>query len=164
MYVGNTDMVSQLSLPNGAKAQYSYDGLQRLTQIANTTSTNANISNYAYGYDSRDVRTYVEQTVGAEPVQRVNFSYDTTDQLVSEVSAETPTPELSQSYAYDAMGNRSGSTQGMRTNAVAASYHSNKLNQYTTINAAWNNGTETSTATQMVSVGEDEFFPALPRC
>jgi RHS repeat-associated protein len=162
-YAGNTGMVQQLSLPNGAKTQYSYDGLHQLTQIANTTAANANISNYTYGYDHREVRTYVEQVVGAEPMQRINFGYDTTDQLVSEVSAETPTPDLSQSYSYDAMGNRTGSTQGTGTNAVAASYQSNKLNQYTTINAAWNNGTETSTATltydasgnmtQMASVG-----------
>ncbi len=145
-YVGNTGMIAQLTNPNGTKAQYSYDALQRLTEIHNKTATNGNVSKYAYGYNNRDVRTYVEQTVGSDPMQRVDFGYDSTDQLISEVSAETPVPDLNRTYAYDAMGNRTGTQSVTTADTITNTYSANKLNQYTQIAAVWDGGNGTSTA------------------
>jgi len=69
---------------------YSYDALDRLEQIHNKTSGNANISRYEYSYNTRDVRTSVEQEIGSDPVQPIAFGYDTVDQLTSEISSDTP--------------------------------------------------------------------------
>lgn len=88
----------------------------------------------------------VEQTVGSDPMQRVNFGYDSTDQLISEVSAETPVPDLNRTYAYDAMGNRTGTQSFTTADTITNTYTTNKLNQYTQIAAVWDGGNGTSTA------------------
>ena len=126
-YDGVSSLVSALALPNGSSTNYTYDTLGRLSQIQNRKQNLSNISRYTYGYDTRDIRTFVEQQVGADPLQRINFGYGTVDQLTSEVSTEVPTPQVNNLYTYDAMGNRSSAqNSGQRT-----TYSRNGLNQYT---------------------------------
>ena len=160
-------MLSQLSLPTGAKSEYSYDAMQRLTQVSNKTSANANISSYAYGFDAanqpqRDVRTWVDKTIGNNATRRTSFSYDTVDQLVSEVLNEA-VPLTNKQYAYDAMGNRSASTNTTATSTFATSHQSNRLNQYRRVSTSWDGGANSSASslsydasgnlTKMASVG-----------
>jgi len=93
------------------------------------------------------MRTFVEQQVGTDPLQRVNFGYDSVDQLTSEVSTETPLPDVNTTYAYDAMGNRTQAQDSVQQ----TSYSSNRLNQvtgYTTTNL-------TTQATGSTTLGYD---------
>ena len=115
------------------------------------------LSKYAYTFDDsnhRDVRTSLgrqsrdtSNTLSA--YQTVNYSYDTvagsspsyissTDQLVGETSTEA-TPQVKMSYAYDLMGNRTGTTdQGAGIGGTVAQNNAttqtnNRLNQVTSV-------------------------------
>lgn len=116
--------------------------------MANKTSINANLSTFAYGFDAvntpqRGIRTYLDKTVGSNPTQRVNFGYDTVDQLTSEILSESGTPQWSKSFAYDPMGNRTMSQSVTSSDTVDNTYTSNKLNQVTAISASWGGGANT---------------------
>jgi hypothetical protein len=113
--------------------------VERLNSVVNRKSAglgNALISGYNYGYTDalhKESRSYVEQQVGSNPLQRINYSYDDVDQLLGEVSTET-TPKLSKTYTYDPMGNRltSGdSSQGVT--ASSTSYTHNNVNQLSSL-------------------------------
>ena len=150
-YIGNTGRLSQRQLPNGAVTNLDYDSLHRLISIQNLTGTGANISRYAYGFDApgtpqRGVRTWMEQQVGVNPIQHINYGYDTVNQLVSEVSTETPIPDVRTLYSYDAMGNRATVQEGTAPDLFGTTYSRNRLNQYTSISAtAPNNQSSTDT-------------------
>ena len=142
-YVGNTGRLNTLTAPNATVATYSYDSLDRLSQVQNTTSTSSLISKYAYGFtdvNHKDARSFMERTVGTQGLQHVNYSYDNTNQLTGESSTETTAianvPYVNNTYAYDAMGNRSSSLStslpvGGNTTTNSASKTHNTLNQLT---------------------------------
>lgn len=132
-YVGNTDMPSQLDLPNGTHTTYSYDGLHRLLQVNNQGA--GLISRFSYSYDNRDVRTGVTKEMNGAATQEIAYTYDGVDQLVGEQSNEAE-PVLHNSYTYDAMGNRTAATVNGKTH----SYSANKLNQYTSWTLTPQNG------------------------
>jgi YD repeat-containing protein len=104
-YVGNSGSLNQIDMPNGAKSTFTYDALQRLTQVQSLTSGSVNIAKFAYTLDNRDIRISIEKTFGADPMRHVNYGYDTVNQLTSAVSTETP-PAVNQQWTYDPMGNR----------------------------------------------------------
>jgi RHS repeat-associated protein len=150
-YVDNTGMLSQVTNPNGTKSVYGYDAMQRLTSVANVTATGGNLSTFAYGFDApntpqRDLRMYVDKTYGANPTQRVSYSYDTVDQLTAEVLSAGATTLMAKSFVYDAMGNRSAAGTASATDAVSGSYTSNKMNQITAASVSWGGGANTSTS------------------
>ena len=150
-YEGNTGRLSEITLPSAAKTGFSYDALNRMTQVQNRTGTGALISRYAYGYETagyekRSVRTFRDSQVGTEDAQRVNYGYDVVGQLESEVSVETPTPSLSQSFTYDAMGNRATSRGGVGTAQVNGTASRNPLNQLTQLTSTPATGTPSTTA------------------
>ena len=95
--------------------------------MQNLTSANANISKYVYGYDNRDVRTFMERQVGTDPVQRINYGYDTVDQLTRELSTESPVPEVNVAYAYDPMGNRTRVDSGTGATGATTTYSTNNF-------------------------------------
>ncbi|MBV9470593.1 MAG: DUF4258 domain-containing protein [Abitibacteriaceae bacterium] len=141
-YVGNTGRIQERVLPNGSHRTYSYDARERLTAVQNLHSDGSLISRYAYGYDDtthKGLCTWMEKQVGTNPLQHINFGYDTINQLANELSTETPTPQINNSYTYDAMGNRTSSTWPGAQN----SYTPNALNQYTSIATTDGNGTST---------------------
>ena len=116
--VGNLDLPTQVSLPNGTKTLYAYDQLERLTGMEHRKTDNTLLSSFGYGFDNinnKDARqSLVRQVRGADNtlsgVQTVSFGYDTVDQLQEEASTgAAPTsalPAVAQSHRFDAMGNR----------------------------------------------------------
>ena len=142
-YVGNTGKLDVVTNPNETRVEYSYDALDRLTQVENRKSAGQNnelISRYAYALSNRDIRTSVQKKVGAQDTQTTNFSYDDTDQLTGETASETAAltnvPYVNNSFNYDAMGNRStfGATQlasGGDVTSFSTSTVVNRLNQIT---------------------------------
>ena len=101
--------------------------MQRLTEVQSVKADNAtNLSKFEYGYNTRDVRTFAEKTIGNATAQRVNYSYDDIDQLTSEHSTEQ-NPLLDKEYSYDAMGNRTASADS----GLSTTYAANNLNQVT---------------------------------
>ena len=151
-YKGNTGMLSQITNPNNTKSVYSYDALERLTNVSNQTSVNANLSSFAYGFDDlanpqRDVRTYVDKTIGVNPTQRASFAYDGVDQLTGEVTSQGATTLNTKSFAYDAMGNRTSSSSASATDTISSGYTPNRLNQYVGLSSSWGGGASTSAST-----------------
>lgn len=144
-------LLAELDLPNGTKTTYGYETtFNRLTSITSRKSDNSLISQYAYGYDTvakREGRQYADKTMGAGTTQRTNYVYDSVDQIGSEISNEA-TPLLKQTYGYDAMGNRTVTTQAGGTAVAGGStnaYTSNALNQITSLTLSTNTaGTVTS--------------------
>ena len=121
-------------MPGGGKTEYSYDAMQRLTEVQSLKSDNqTNLAKFEYGYNTRDVRTSVEKTIGGGSTQTVNDTYDAIDQLTKELSTET-TPLLNREYSYDAMGNCITSS----ASGASTSYTSNNLNQITQLSSGGN--------------------------
>ena len=74
-------------MPGGSKTSYSYDAMQRLTEVQSLKSdATTNLSKFEYGYNTKDVRTFVEKTIGAATTQKVNYTYDNIDQLTKVIS------------------------------------------------------------------------------
>ena len=136
-YVGLTGMMSRLDMPNGTHTDQSYDGLQRLTSVANSTNAGANLDRYAYAYSNRDIRTGVQMQHGSEAVRQVAYAYDGIDQLTGEqVTGGAPGTAFTKTYAYDAMGNRTQTDYADANQSVRTVSASNALNQLTGSNTA----------------------------
>src|SRR5262249_39657676 len=82
------------STPNISTA-LSYDNADRLTDITHTSSSAGTLSEFSYTYDAAS-----RITAYTGPEGTVNYSYDNTDQLTGASGAR------SESYSYDANGNR----------------------------------------------------------
>ena len=144
-YVGLTDMLQSLQMPNGTQTVQSYDGLQRLTQVVNQKNNGTNLNSFAYAYDNRDVRTGVQQNYGTDPLRQVNYAYDNVDQLVGEAATGgVAGSNYTNAFSYDAMGNRLklDSVTGSDTANVKSSV--NGLNQLTSVSSTVNNGAPTT--------------------
>lgn len=138
----------EMLMPNGTKATYAYDTLDRLTSVAHwagganpATATPLWRNSYAHEeapYALRGVQTSALQEAQGQPSYKQNFAYSNDDQLTGALTQKSAGAnwqnERSQSFAYDAMGNRtsSGSTDvaGVRN----TSYTANALNQLTALN------------------------------
>jgi len=126
-YNGASDQLNNVTLPNGTKSTFSYDSLGRLNNVQDkVVSGGANISQFTYGYDNRDVQTSVQRALGTAASQTVNYTYDDIDQLTGEVSTET-TPLVNNSYTYDDAGNRLTSS----IDGISSSYTLDEMNQIT---------------------------------
>ena len=132
-YVGNTQLLQSLSMPNGTQTGYSYDGLERLTQVQSTfTGSGANLSHYTYGYDTttfRAGRTGETSQVLNDPIQSIAYSYNSADEINGEAVSIGGTAQSNTSYAYDPMGNRAQVQATSATSTNTQSYVHNKLNQ-----------------------------------
>ena len=145
-YVGLTDMLQSLQMPNGTQTVQSYDGLQRLTQVVNQKNNGTNLNTFAYAYDNRDVRTGVQQQYGTDPLRQVNYAYDNVDQLVGEAATGgVAGSNYSNAFSYDAMGNRLklDNVSGTDTSNVKSSV--NALNQLTSVSSTVNDGAPLTT-------------------
>ncbi|MEO6907155.1 MAG: hypothetical protein ABI210_04620, partial [Abditibacteriaceae bacterium] len=144
-YVGDSGLMNEIDLPNGAKSTFTYDPLERLTQVQSMTSGSANIAKFAYTLDNRDIRTAEDKTWGTAPTRHVNYGYDTVNQLTSALSTETP-PVVNQSWTYDPMGNRTQTVSTPGSNPTStATYTNNSLNQTTGVSTLNNGNTTQST-------------------
>ncbi len=110
-YVGATEMLARLDLPNGTRTEQEYDSLHRLTRVKNLTGGGGTLASYAYGYDDRDVKTGVRANLGDNLPQEVGYFYDAVDQLVGERSTSmggggAAYSDYTNRFQYDSMGNR----------------------------------------------------------
>ena len=95
-----------------AQTGYSYDSLNRLSQINHQNAGGGSLAFYRFGYDAAG---RIQQTVDIDGT--TDFTYDKTSQLTGADRAGTVRDE---SYAYDANGNR--------TNAGYSTGTDNRLN------------------------------------
>ena len=107
--VGN---LQNFTYPNGVASAYTYDALNRLTQMG--TAKNAmGISNYAYTLGLAGNRLTVAELSG----RSVAYGYDSLYRLTSEnVTSDPHNHDGTTSYTYDAVGNR----QQLLVNGVTA--------------------------------------------
>src|SRR5256885_1148597 len=97
--VGN---LQNFTYPNGVTHAYSYDALNRLTQMGASKSA-SQISNYAYTLGTAGNRTSVAELSG----RTVAYAYDSLYRLTSEtVSADPHNKNGAVTYTYDSVGNR----------------------------------------------------------
>ena len=132
-YTGNTSRIRQLLLPNGTKTDYSYTALGELRVVNNRqASSNANISSYNYGYDTRGVRTQLQERIEADPVKTLRFSYDASNQLAGEaVTGGKAGAAYTANYEYDSAGNRTRYEKTDTNGSVLTRSSNNTLNQTT---------------------------------
>ena len=101
----NYDAVGNLQnfvYPNAVTHAYTYDALNRLTQVGSSKSSTA-ISNYAYTLGAAGNRTSVAELSG----RNAGYGYDSLYRLTSETVAGDPGGKNgSIGYTYDAVGNR----------------------------------------------------------
>jgi RHS repeat-associated protein len=98
--VGN---LASFSTPNGVTHNYTYNTLNRLTNVG-VSKTAATLASYAYTLGAAGNRTAVTENTG----RTVNYAYDNLYRLTSETiaNAVNPNPNGTISYIYDAVGNR----------------------------------------------------------
>jgi YD repeat-containing protein len=88
--------------PNGVTHAYTYDTLNRLTQVGASKNASA-ISNYAYALGLAGNRTSVAELSG----RTVAYAHDSLYRLTSEtVSADPNNKNGAITYTYDSVGNR----------------------------------------------------------
>lgn len=123
-YVANGRLVDSLSSGNGVVSEYSYDPLNRLTNLVHQ-SGGTNFASFAYTYNAADLRTSV--TLGdAPPSSRtISYGYDSIGQLTS---AQGDFPGYNFDYNYDPAGNPTR----QNNNGFVMSNAFNSLNQNTT--------------------------------
>jgi RHS repeat-associated protein len=101
----NYDAVGNLQnfvYPNAVTHAYTYDALNRLTQMGSSKSQSA-ISNYVYTLGAAGNRTAVTELSG----RNVSYGYDSLYRLTSEtVSADPSNKDGAINYTYDNVGNR----------------------------------------------------------
>jgi len=119
--------VTSRNAPNGVTSNYAYDDLDRLTSLMHSAGSMV-LSGNTYTYnDANNLSSWTTQTA-----QRT-YSYDAVDRLTGVTNFSTPV----ESYAYDAVGNRTASH-------LSASYSYQSANQLvSTSNATFaydNNG------------------------
>lgn len=88
------------SAPNGVAAAYTYDGLNRLTRLKHTKGA-ATVADYQYRFNAAGDVAQSTDGAGAHA-----FSYDAVSRLTS---AAHPAGQPSETYTYDAAGNRTAS-------------------------------------------------------
>jgi len=98
--------------PNGVAATYSYDGLNRLTRLKHTKGITT-VGDYQYQFNAGGGITQLTDGAVAH-----TYSYDAVDRLTAAAHPGQP----SESYTYDAVGNRTASH-------LAASYQYQPFNK-----------------------------------
>lgn len=123
-YDETTGWMAAQHFGNGTSTVYDYDLVGRIVRISHRAPDGAELAFFAYEYDAEGRR--VSQTT-AEGVE--HYEYDAAGQLVG----VTYPDGTSESFAYDAVGNR--------VSANGATYVANAMNQYRSIRSA--DGAET---------------------
>ena len=116
-HVGNRSWIQR---PNGVLASYTYNMLNRLTNITNyTVSAGAGgvISSYTYALDPAGRRTGVAESGSASQNASTAYQYDEDDRLTSEAG---PAGDIA--YAYDGVGNRTSKVVTGGAGAGTTSY------------------------------------------
>ncbi|MFQ5857789.1 MAG: RHS repeat-associated core domain-containing protein [Anaerolineae bacterium] len=94
-----------LTLPNGATSTYTYDVASQLTELLNTIGATT-ISRFAYTYDAVGNRITRTTTNGI-----ATYDYDALNRLTQAIQPDPidPLQQLTETFAYDPVGNRTSS-------------------------------------------------------
>ncbi|NWJ98094.1 MAG: RHS repeat protein [Chloroflexi bacterium] len=96
-----------ITYPNGVKANYTFDGAGRLTNLNQTQGSNT-IFSAVYALDPLGNRKAITETLNGV-TRQVSYSYDELSRLIQEVQpsgATTTTHPITSTYTYDKSGNR----------------------------------------------------------
>ncbi|HUY89347.1 MAG TPA: hypothetical protein VMV10_11480 [Pirellulales bacterium] len=100
--------------PDIATSAFSYDGANRLTEIANTTNGGTAIDAYSWAYDLADRVTSMTTTTDGT----ATYSYDNTNQVTGATYTTNPgaTQPANETYSFDSNGNRTNTGYSTGTN------------------------------------------------
>ena len=87
---------------NATVATYSYNELDRLTDLVHTNADNTVIAGYHYLLDANGNRLSIIESTGRD----VNYSYDNLDRLLSEEIIDLSNGNHLSEFSYDPVGNR----------------------------------------------------------
>jgi RHS repeat-associated protein len=119
----NLGLRTQKNLPNGVTVDYTYDSLNRLTDINQHKGTTT-LASYAYTLDPVGNRLSVTEVGGS-----IQWTYDDAHRLLSETRKDASNVTTYQAtFAYDPVGNRASQT----VNTVTTNYAYNNLDQMLT--------------------------------
>jgi RHS repeat-associated protein len=113
---------ARLAFPNGIMTTYTYNDVDRLTDIVQTNALGDILNSYQYTFDPVGNRTSVRYDDGSG----LNWNYDDANRLIRETTLDTTGGRIQDvAYAYDPVGNIIEKT----TNGNAVSYTYNELDQ-----------------------------------
>jgi len=120
--LANSDLVSQMTRPNGVTTIWSYEQYRDLiTQVQNGA-----ISTYGYVNDAIGRRTSMSRAGSAHPTSdTITYSYNDRSEVTGALSDVDAS--YSYTYAYDPIGNRISANEA----GIPWTYTANQLNQYT---------------------------------
>ena len=99
---GNRDSITY---PNGNVTRYSYDSLNRLTELTTRDSGNNVLQRFSYTLDPTGRRTRITEASGSV----TDYAYDSLYRLTDETITDPVNGNYSASYDYDKVGNRTQS-------------------------------------------------------
>jgi RHS repeat-associated protein len=107
-----------VAYPNGTVASYTYNDLNRLTNLANKKSDNSVISSYGYTLGASGNRTNVLEQDG----RTVGYNYDDLYRLTAENIVDPAHGNRSIGYIYDNVGNRQTKTDVTAASTATTNY------------------------------------------
>ena len=119
-----TGLVEQLRYVNGVHSNYKYDDSQQL-QDMNVTKGTAVLLEESFAYDLNGNLTNVTSSMGDK-----SYVYDEIDQIVS----QTLPNNVTETYEYDAVGNRTKKTVTVNGKSTVSEYGYNANNQLVNAN------------------------------
>jgi RHS repeat-associated protein len=126
-YTANASLVSEVLAPGGLMSKKSYDNQGRITSVSATNSQLSTVSSFAYTYDAagqRSTETSLERTRA--------FTYDAQRQLTQSAATSGDSQlAVTDTFAYDGIGNRLTSSVSTLGITNTTSYTTNTVNQYT---------------------------------
>ena len=128
---------------NGVVTAYSYDDLNRLTQLTSADQTKVTLQQFDYTLDATGRRTQINELSG----RTSHYSYDALYRLTSETITDIANGNHSASYTYDKVGNR---TQSI-INGVTTAYNydaNDRLTQQGGVTYAYDANGNTLTETE----------------
>ena len=125
-YLANSDLLSQLTRPNGVNTIWSYEQHRNLiTEVAN-----GSVSTFGYTNNAIGNRISMSRSGGAFVIpDTINYQYNNRSEVTGANS--TVNNAYVYAYAYDSIGNRQTSNES----GMSYTFTSNGLNQYIQINS-----------------------------
>ncbi len=100
-----------LAHPNGVATAYTYDNLNRLTNLATThPASTRHIQSYRFTLGPAGNRTKIVEHQGLPQQRTLDYSYDSLYRLTGETATESLGLAYSKTFGYDPVGNRQTQT------------------------------------------------------
>ena len=141
-YNATNGLVGEIQYPNGMKARYAYDGMDRVTAIEWIGSDSNLIRRLGYGYDMSGMITNVIRETG----ESTAYTYDSLSRLTSETLLDAASNQVhAAAWGYDLAGNRLQAVEDGVTNACTLG-QGNRLATFGAEGAAYQNAAGCVTA------------------